>query len=135
MEILIVGLSAIREVGDLLLDLAHCVKGPLALILIHQGRASRALNHRRLLLGAFCSSCSGSQSSTLGEDVTFVLAPEVCSSVVLDLGSIRSVFYVGVWVVDHILEEGDLGCRRYSLVWANLISPLLRQLVRLLVVH
>ena len=116
MEILIVGLSAIREVGDLLLDLAHCVKGPLALILIHQGRASRALNHRRLLLGAFCSSCSGSKSSTLGEDVTFVLAPEVCSSVVLDLSSIRCVFYEGVWVVYHILQEGILGCGRYSFV-------------------
>ena len=112
MEILIVGLSAIREVGDLLLDLAHCVFP--ALILIHQGRASRAYNRRRLF-GALCFLCWGSKS-TLGEDMTFVRAPEVCSSVVLDLSSIRCVFYEGVWVVYHILQEGILGCGRYSFV-------------------
>ena len=50
MKILIFGFYAIREVGYLLLDLAHYIS--LALLLIHQGRATEALN-RRLLLGAF----------------------------------------------------------------------------------
>ena len=67
------------------------------------------------MYGALRSTCTGSKS-TLGEDMTFVFAPKVCSSEVLDLSSIRCDYYLVMKVVYHKLQEGSLGFGHYSFV-------------------